>query len=97
MDSMVSTIRVYVGFILLTMFLPFYPYIEVVIRRAGLGWVGLKLTRFFWTKILTAQSALKTGPIGPNSIFKTKKNSGRPGRVGLYRAGPNLARFFSGK
>ena len=50
--------------------------------RAGLGRAnsgpgqnraGLKLARFFRAKILTAQSALKTGPIGPNSLFKAKK------------------------
>ena len=74
--------------------------------RAGLGRAnigpgqnraGLKLARFFRAKILTAQPALKTGPVGPNSHFKAKKNSGGPGRAGPYRAGPNLARFFSGQ
>ena len=79
--------------------------------RAGLGRAntgpdqnraGLKLARFFQAKILTAQPALKTGPVGPNSHFKAKKNSGGPGRAGPYqagpyRAGPNLARFFSGQ
>ena len=61
-----------------------------------------KLARFFLAKILTAQPALKTGPIGPNSLFKGKKNLGGPGRAGPYRAGPyraglNLAQFFSGQ
>ena len=74
--------------------------------RAGLGqanngpgqnWPEPKLARFFRAKILTAQPALKTGPVGPNSLFKAKKNSGGPGRVGPYRAGPNLTRFFSGQ
>ena len=68
--------------------------------RAGLGRasngsgqnrVDPKLIRFFWIKILTAQSALKTGLIGPNSIFKVKKTDGSG------RAGSNLARFFSGQ
>ena len=79
--------------------------------RAGLGRAntgpgqnraGLKLARFFRAKILTAQPALKTGPVGPNSHFKAKKNSGGPSRAGPYQAGPyrarpNLARFFSGQ
>ena len=41
----------------------------------GQNRVGSKLARFFWAKILTAQPALKTGPVGPNSLFKGKKNS----------------------
>ena len=58
--------------------------------RAGLGRAntgpgqnraGLKLARFFRAKILTAQPALKTGPIGPNSHSKAKKNSGGPGQI----------------
>ena len=58
--------------------------------RAGLGRTnsglgqnraGPKLARFFLAKILTAQPALKTWPVGPNSLFKAKKNSGRPGRA----------------
>ena len=79
--------------------------------RAGLGWTnsgpgqnraGPKLARFFRAEILTAQPALKTGPVGPNSLFKAKKNSGEPGQAGPYRvepyrAGPNLAQFFSGQ
>ena len=65
--------------------------VEVAIGRAG-----PKLARFFRAKILTAQPALKTGPVGPNSLFKAKKNSGGPGRVGLYRAGPNLALISGG-
>ena len=65
--------------------------------RAGLGRAksgpgqnraGPKLARFFRAKILIAQPALKTGPVGPNSLFKAKKNSGGPGRAGPYRAGP---------
>ena len=71
--------------------------------RAGLGRanigpgqnrVGPKLARFFRSKILTAQPALKTWPVGPNNLFKAKKNSGGPGRAWSYRAGPNLALFF---
>ena len=50
-------------------------------NRAGREWAGPKLTRFFWAKILTAQPALKTGPVGPNSLFKAKKNSDGPGRA----------------
>ena len=79
--------------------------------RAGLGrantgpgqnQAGPKLAVFFRARILTAQPALKTGPVGPNSHFKAKKNSAGPGRAGPYRAGPyraglNLARFFSGQ
>ena len=79
--------------------------------RAGLGRansgpgqnrVGPKLARFFRATILTAQPALKTGPVGPKCLSKAKKNSGGPGRAGPYRAGPyragpNLARFFSGQ
>ena len=65
--------------------------------RAGLGRAnsgpgqnraGPKLARFFRAKILTAQPALKTGPVEPNSLFKAKK-------VWAGRAGPNLARYFS--
>ena len=65
--------------------------------RAGLGWAnsgsrqnraGLKLAQFFRAKILTAQPALKTGPVGLNSLFKAKKNSGGPGHTGLGHAGP---------
>ena len=63
--------------------------------RAGLGWAnsgpgqnrtGPKLTRFFRAKILTAQPALKTGPIGPNSFCKAKKI--RAGRAGPGHTGP---------
>ena len=73
--------------------------------RAGLGRAnsgpgqnraGPKLARCFLAKILTAQPALKTEPVGPNSIFKAKKKI-RSGRAGPYRAGPNLARFFRAK
>ena len=61
--------------------------------NSGMGQnrTGSKLARFFRTKILTAQSALKTGPIGLNSLFKVKKNSYRPDRVGPYWAGPYRA------
>ena len=60
------------------------------VGRAGLGRAnsglgqnraGPKLARFFRVKILTAQPVLKTGPVGANSLFKVKKNSGGPGRV----------------
>ena len=83
--------------------------LEVAIGRAGPGWAGpgwagptvgragSKLARFFRANILTAQPALKTGSVGPNSRFKAKKNSSGPGRAGSYRAGPNLDRFFSGQ
>ena len=49
--------------------------------RAELGQnrAGPKLARFFQAKILTAQPVLKTGPIGPNSLFKAKKKFGRVG------------------
>ena len=63
--------------------------VEVAIGLAGLGWAGPKFARFFRAKILTAQPALKTEPIGPNSLFKAKKNSG--GRSG--RAIPGRAKF----
>ena len=52
--------------------------LEVAIGRAGPGransgpgqnQAGPKLARFFSAKILTAQPALKTGPVGPNSLF----------------------------
>ena len=53
----------------------------MAIGRAGPGqqWAGPKLTRFFRANILTAQPALKTGPVGLNSRFKAKKNSSGPG------------------
>ena len=68
----------------------------------GQNRAGPKLARFFRANILTAQPVLKTGPVGPNSRFKVKKNSSGSGRAGSYRAGPyrtgpNLARFFSGQ
>ena len=94
-------------------YMPIEPHIMVLIfrggnraGRAGLGRAnigpgqnraGLKLARFFRAKILTAQPALKTGPVGPNNHFKAKKNSAGPGRAGPNRARPNLARFFSGQ
>ena len=66
----------------------------LIVSRGGnrAGRAGPKLARFFRTKILTAQPALKIGSVGPNSLFKAKKNSDWPDR-----AGPNLARFFSGQ
>ena len=57
--------------------------LEVAIGRAG-----LKLARFFRVKILTVQPALKTRPVGPNSLFKAKKNSG-----GSIQAIPGGAKF----
>ena len=45
-----------------------------------------KLARFFRAKILTAQPVLKTGPVGPNSLFKAKKNSDESGWAILGRA-----------
>ena len=77
---------------------------RAVLGRAnsGLGQnrVGPKLARFFLSKILVAQPALKTGLIEPNGLLKAKKI--QAGRVGPYRAGPywpgpNLAQFFSGQ
>ena len=73
-------------------------WVRSIVGRAKTG-VGPKLARFFWAKILIAQSALKIGLIGPNSIFKAKKNSDGSGRAGSYCAepywvGPNLALFF---
>ena len=62
--------------------------------RAGPKPGRAKIGPVFSGIILIAQPVLKIGSIGPNSIFKVKKNSGGPGRAGLYRAGPNLARFF---
>ena len=68
--------------------------------RAGLGransgssqnQAGPKLARFFRAKILTAQPALKTGPVGPNSHFKAKKIRAGwvgPGHTGLGHTGP---------
>ena len=60
--------------------------------RAGLGWAnsgpgqnraGPKLAQFFRAKILIAQPALKTGPVGPNCLFKAKKI-----RTGWAKFGP---------
>ena len=70
--------------------------------RAGLdranSWPGQnrvepKLARFFRANILTAQPALKTGPVGPNSLFKAKKISGGPGQIwpGFFRANNLMA------
>ena len=76
----------------------YYIYIYIYIERAGnragragLGWAnsGLgqnrarpKLARFFRANILVAQPALKTGLVGPNSLFKAKKI--RAGRARPY-------------
>ena len=67
-------------------------YLEVAIGRVGPGkqWTGPKLAQFFRAKILTVQLALKIGPVRPNCLFKAKK-------IPTGRAGPNLARFFSGQ
>ena len=58
--------------------------------RAGQGqqWAGPKPGR---AKILTAQPALKTGPVGPNSHFKAKKKFRRAGsgHTGLGHTGPS--------
>ena len=57
----------------------------------GQNRAGLKLVRFFRAKILTAQPALKTGPVGPNSHLRQKKiRPGRagPGHTGLGHTGP---------
>ena len=60
-----------------------------------------KLAQFFRANILIAQSALKTGPVGPNSLFNAKKNSGGPGQIWpdffrannlMARPGPNFGR-----
>ena len=68
----------------------------MAIGRAGLGWAnsgpgqnraGPKLARFFRAKILTAQPALKTRSVGPNYIFKAKKNSDGPDQARPYWAG----------
>ena len=57
----------------------------------GQNRAGSKLARFFRAKILTAQPALKTGPVGPNSLFKAKKI--RPGRAITGRAKFGLVFF----
>ena len=65
--------------------------------RAGLGWansgpgqnqVGPKLARFFLAKVLTAQPALKTEPVGPNSLFKGKKIRASRAKFGPVFFGP---------
>ena len=55
----------------------------IALSRGGnrAGRVGPKLVRFFRAKILIAQPALKTKPVGSNSLFKVKKNSDGPGRA----------------
>ena len=69
-------------------------WVEVAIGGAGPDWagptvgrVGPKLARFFRAKILTAQPALKIGPVGPNSLFKAKKKKIRAGRAGPGHTG----------
>ena len=89
----------FIGFILL----PFCPYIGRGGNRAGRAGLGRansgpgqnragpKLARFFRANILTAQPALKTGPVGPNCLFKAKKiRAGRagPGHTRLGYTGP---------
>ena len=66
-------------------------------RRASnrLGWVGLKPNPVFSVKILTVQSALKIGSVGPNSLLKVKKNSNGLGRAILGRA--KFDPIFSGQ
>ena len=57
----------------------------------GQNRAGPKLARFFRANILTAQPVLKTGPVGPNCLFKAKKiRAGRagPGHTGLGYTGP---------
>ena len=56
----------------------------------GQNWAGSKLAQFFRVKILTAQSALKIGPVGPHSLFKAKKirtDRAGPGHTGLGHTG----------
>ena len=57
----------------------------------GQNRAGPKLARFFRAKILTAQPALKTGLVGPNSLFKAKKKFGRagPGHTGPSHIRPS--------
>ena len=69
--------------------------LEVAIGRAGPGqqWARpkpgrAKIGQVFRAKILTAQPALKTGLVGPNSLFKAKKIRARPGHTGLGHTGP---------
>ena len=59
----------------------------------GQNRAGPKLARFFRAKILTAQPTLKTGLVGPNSLFKAKRNSGGPGRAIPGRAILGRAKF----
>ena len=63
--------------------------------------VRSKLAWFFRAKILTAQPVLKTGLIGPNSLFKVKRNLGESGHIGsgffwannlIAQPGPNFGR-----
>ena len=80
--------------------------LEVAIGRAWSDWVGSKPGRakivlvfsgqnwpgFFRAKNLTVQPVLKTGPVGPNSLFKTKKiRAARvgPGHTRLGHTGPD--------
>ena len=61
--------------------------------NSGRGWAGpivgrAKIGPIFLAKILTDQPALKTEPVGPNSLFKEKKNFRRTGLTHL--AGPIL-------
>ena len=63
--------------------------------NSGLGqnWAGPKLTRFFRARILTAQPALKTGLVGPNSLFKAKiiqAGWAGPGHIGPGQIWPGF-------
>ena len=73
--------------------------------RPGQKWAGPKpgwaqIGPVFRAKILTAQPALKTGPVGPNSLFKAKKiRAGQagpghtgPGHIGLSQIWPDFFR-----
>ena len=80
--------------------------LEVAIGRAGSGWAGPKSGRAKIGPVFSGQNfnspaVLKTGPVGPNSLFKAKKNSGGSGQIwpGFFRAknlmaqpGPNFGR-----
>ena len=78
-----------------------YLRLEVAIGRAGPkpGWAKIGLV--FSGQNFNSPPPLKTGPVGPNSLFKAKNNSGGPGQIwpGFFRAnnlmdqpGPNFRR-----
>ena len=63
----------------------------------GQNRAGPKLAQFFKAQILTAQPALKTGLVWPNSLFKAKKNSAGlghtgPGHIGQGQTWPDFFR-----